>query len=195
MRATHDLLQLQPQLGHVNFSLCDSHGQQLLIKDTLTHPFFADLMEDVEKVLTFFSRSALQLSRLCECQRARWAGVMRALIRSVITRWGSQFNSFESITRNRVPLRDWSALPEVQQQLREKDYPVFLPEVIRIVRSSAFWEKLEMAMAMIQPVHVHQVCLCALSISPCFPAKNPTDAYFFSAACIRSRQRQHQLRY
>jgi len=78
---------------------------------------------------------------------------------SVITRWSSQYNSFLSISRSRDPLRDWTTLPEVQAQLKEKDCPALLPEAIRILRSAAFWDKLEIAMAVIKPVHDHQVCL------------------------------------
>lgn len=84
MRATHDLLQKQPVLKHVIFSLCDSHGQQLLIKDILSLPYFEKLMEDVANVMTFFSRSKLQFSRLRACQRNRWLGHTRALIRRYV---------------------------------------------------------------------------------------------------------------
>lgn len=84
MRATHDLLQQRPDLQHVNFSLCDSHGQQLLIKDTLTLEIFLELMEDTAKLLNFFSRSKLQHSRLRSCQSAKWNGTVRALIRGCV---------------------------------------------------------------------------------------------------------------
>lgn len=81
MRATHNLLKDRPELQHVNFSLCDSHGQQLLIKDVLSLPYFEQLIRDATNVLTFFAKSPLQLSRLRACQRARWNGLQRALIR------------------------------------------------------------------------------------------------------------------
>jgi hypothetical protein len=81
MRSVHDLLGRLPELSHINFSLCDSHGLQLLIKDILLLPFFEDLFTDVNTLLTFFSRSKLQLQRLRMCQRIRWNGVTRALIR------------------------------------------------------------------------------------------------------------------
>ncbi|OBS16086.1 hypothetical protein FPOA_13171 [Fusarium poae] len=103
MRSVHDLLGRSPELSHVNFSLCDSHGLQLLIKDILLLPFFEDLFNNVSTLLVFFSRSKLQLQRLRMCQRTRWNGVTRALIRSIITRWGSQYNSFFSLLRSRDP--------------------------------------------------------------------------------------------
>ena len=81
MRSVHDMLGRFPELSHINFSLCDSHGLQLLIKDILLLPFFENLFNNVSTLLVFFSRSKLQLQRLRMCQRARWNGVTRALIR------------------------------------------------------------------------------------------------------------------
>jgi hypothetical protein len=84
MRSVHDLLGRCPELSHINFSLCDSHGLQLLIKDILLLPFFEDLHNSVNTLLTFFSRSKLQLQRLRMCQRTRWNGATRALIRRYV---------------------------------------------------------------------------------------------------------------
>lgn len=47
MRSVHGLLGRFPELSHINFSLCDSHGLQLLIKDILLLPFFEDLCNNV----------------------------------------------------------------------------------------------------------------------------------------------------
>lgn len=85
MRAVHDLLRQKTELKHVNFSLCDSHGQQLMIKDALNLPFFKELMDDVATILTYFSRSKLQMNRLRTCQRKRWLGQVRALIRRCVS--------------------------------------------------------------------------------------------------------------
>lgn len=81
MRSVHSLLGKFPELQHVNFSLCDSHGLQLLIKDILLLPYFEEVFQNANIILTFFSRSKLQLSRLRTCQRKRWNGTQRALIR------------------------------------------------------------------------------------------------------------------
>ncbi|KID81003.1 transposase [Metarhizium guizhouense ARSEF 977] len=156
MRSVHDLLGKFPQLSHTNFSLCDSHGLQLLIKDILLLPFFEDLNNDVNTLLTFFSRSKLQLQRLRMCQRTRWNGVTRALIRSVITHWGSQYNSFFSVLRSRDPARDWSIRKDVRDELRSQDCPVLLPEAIRIIKDNSFWLKLETAVAVLKPVNEFQ---------------------------------------
>ncbi|RYC78287.1 hypothetical protein BFJ63_vAg18840 [Fusarium oxysporum f. sp. narcissi] len=156
MRSVHDLLGGFPELSHINFSLCDSHGLQLLIKDILLLPFFEDLFNNVSTLLVFFSRSKLQLQRLRMCQRTRWNGVTRALIRSIITRWGSQYNSFFSLLRSRDPARDWSVRKDVRDELRSQDCPVLLPEAVRIIKDSSFWLKLEAAIAVLKPVNDFQ---------------------------------------
>ncbi|KAF5706007.1 transposase [Fusarium mundagurra] len=156
MRSVHDLLGGFPELSHINFSLCDSHGLQLLIKDILFLPFFEDLFNNVSTLLVFFSRSKLQLQRLRMCQRTRWNGVTRALIRSIITRWGSQYNSFFSLLRSRDPARDWSVRKDVRDELRSQDCPVLLPEAVRIIKDSSFWLELEAAIAVLKPVNDFQ---------------------------------------
>lgn len=85
MRSVHHLLEQKTELQHVNFSLCDSHGLQLLIKDILSLPPFEGVVSDSNTIITFFSRSKLQLGRLRTCQRVRWNGVVRALIRRSAT--------------------------------------------------------------------------------------------------------------
>ncbi|KAH7465076.1 hypothetical protein FOMA001_g17278 [Fusarium oxysporum f. sp. matthiolae] len=156
MRSVHDLLGGFPELSHINFSLCDSHGLQLLIKDILLLPYFEDLFNNVSTLLVFFSRSKLQLQRLRMCQRTRWNGVTRALIRSIITRWGSQYNSFFSLLRSRDPARDWSIRKDVRDELRSQDCPVLLPEAVRIIKDNSFWLKLEAAIAVLKPVNEFQ---------------------------------------
>ncbi|KAH7465294.1 hypothetical protein FOMA001_g17181 [Fusarium oxysporum f. sp. matthiolae] len=90
------------------------------------------------------------------CQRTRWNGVTRALIRSIITRWGSQYNSFFSLLRSRDPARDWSIRKDVRDELRSQDCPVLLPEAVRIIKDNSFWLKLEAAIAVLKPVNEFQ---------------------------------------
>jgi hypothetical protein len=61
MRSVHDLLGRFPELSHTSFSLCDSQGLQLLIKDILLLAYFKGLVNDVNTLLTFFSLSKLHL--------------------------------------------------------------------------------------------------------------------------------------
>lgn len=55
MRAVYNLLREKDKLKHVNFSLCDSHSLQLLIKDVFYLSVFKDLNKDINNLLTFFS--------------------------------------------------------------------------------------------------------------------------------------------
>ncbi|EFZ03824.2 transposase [Metarhizium robertsii ARSEF 23] len=74
----------------------------------------------------------------------------------VITRWGSQYNSFFSLLRSRDPARDWSIRKDVRDELRSQDCPVLLPEAIRIIKDNSFWLKLETVIAVLKPVNEFQ---------------------------------------
>lgn len=64
MRACHTALAKTHELKHCFFSLCDSHGLQLLVKDVLSLEFFTQTFSQATDIITFFSKSKLQLSRL-----------------------------------------------------------------------------------------------------------------------------------
>ena len=75
---------------------------------------------------------------------------------SIITRWGSQYNSFFSLLRSRDPVRDWSIRKEVREEQRSRDCAVLLPEAIRIIKDNSFWLKLETVVAVLKPVNEFQ---------------------------------------
>jgi hypothetical protein len=60
------------EFQHCFFSLCNSHGLQLLIKDILEQPFFEETFRSATLIVTFFKKSKLQLARLREPQKAAW---------------------------------------------------------------------------------------------------------------------------
>ncbi|KAI7767319.1 hypothetical protein LZL87_014070 [Fusarium oxysporum] len=74
----------------------------------------------------------------------------------IITRWGSQYNSFFSLLRCRDPARDWSIRKDVRDELRSQDCPVLLPEAVRIIKDNSFWLKLEAAIAVLKSVNEFQ---------------------------------------
>ncbi|RKK07565.1 hypothetical protein BFJ65_g17770 [Fusarium oxysporum f. sp. cepae] len=74
----------------------------------------------------------------------------------IITRSGSQYNSFFSLLRSRDPARDWSIGKDVRDELRSQDCPVLLPEAVRIIKDNSFWLKLEAAIAVLKPVNEFQ---------------------------------------
>lgn len=79
MRSMHEMLRRIPGLQHVFFTLCDSHGLQLLIKDILQLPWFKELMKKISKLVSAFRKSPLQLAILREHQKKEY-GRHRALI-------------------------------------------------------------------------------------------------------------------
>ena len=72
MRKAHVHLAARKEFQHCFFSLCDSHGLQLLIKDILELPFFEETFKSTTLIVTFFKKSKLQLARLREAQKAAW---------------------------------------------------------------------------------------------------------------------------
>ncbi|KAL5610541.1 hypothetical protein FOBRF1_006658 [Fusarium oxysporum] len=74
----------------------------------------------------------------------------------IITRWGSQYNSFFSLLRSRDPARDWSIRKDIRDELRSQDCPVLLPEAVRIIKDNSFWLRLEAAIAVLKPVNEFQ---------------------------------------
>ena len=88
------------QLSKALFVPCDSHGLQLLIKDVLGIPYYKVIQSQIMLVINTFRRSPLQLSILCEKQKACY-GKTSALVLAVITRWVTQARAIESIYKNK----------------------------------------------------------------------------------------------
>jgi len=85
MRKFHKEMAARPEFSHVLYTLCDSHGFQLLIKDIATIAPWNATFASVAKVVNFFKNSKLQLARL-RSQQLLIYGKRKALITSVITR-------------------------------------------------------------------------------------------------------------
>jgi Lon protease-like protein len=89
MRSSWQKLEEKPQLQHVFFVPCDSHGLQLLIADLLLLSPIQKAWKIATKAVLMFKTADLQLAILREHQRAYY-GRQKAIIAPVITRWGSQ---------------------------------------------------------------------------------------------------------
>jgi hypothetical protein len=83
MRKVHDILQSTSELKHVFFTLCDSHGLQLLIKDILQLPWFADVIKSISKIAGSFKKARLQLAILREYQKLEYGKHKAFIIRYV----------------------------------------------------------------------------------------------------------------
>lgn len=81
MRKLHEILQATPELNHVFFTLCDSHGLQLLIKDILHLPWFADVAKSISKIVGGFKKAPLQLAILREHQKLEYGKHKAFIIR------------------------------------------------------------------------------------------------------------------
>lgn len=64
MRKAHVHLTARKEFQYCFFSLCDSHGLQLLIKDILERPFFEEAFKSAALIFTFFKKSKLQLASI-----------------------------------------------------------------------------------------------------------------------------------
>ncbi|KAL5610907.1 hypothetical protein FOBRF1_007024 [Fusarium oxysporum] len=154
MRQAHVHLAARKEFQHCFFSLCDSHGLQLLIKDILEQPFFEEAFKSATLIVTFFKKSKLQLARLREAQKAAW-GHHKAFLSAAITRWGSQFNSLWSALRCKEPLQTYARRPDVRAELASGSLEL-LPRVLESVNNPHFWIRLETVLAIIKPVSSRQ---------------------------------------
>lgn len=96
-------LQKFPEFAHCFFIPCDSHGLQLLVKDILKIPCFKLLHDKAKKVVRAFRKAHLQLARLRDIQLSCY-NEHRALILSIITRWGTQLRLIASLLNSKVHL-------------------------------------------------------------------------------------------
>ena len=68
MRALRHRIRATSDFEHCFWVLCDSHGLQLLIKDLLSLPDFASIVQQATNLISGFSSSKLQKARLYEEQ-------------------------------------------------------------------------------------------------------------------------------
>ncbi|KAE8552207.1 hypothetical protein EYB25_006101 [Talaromyces marneffei] len=101
MRLVWEILQRKSPLQHAFMIPCDSHGLQLIFKDLLDMKVsqamtVKHIFKEANDIVTFFHRSPLRYADLQAIEKAR-NGRKKALIASVITRWGSQYNLINSV--------------------------------------------------------------------------------------------------
>lgn len=80
---------LRPTFLKTFFVPCDAHGLQLIIKDVLYLPRIEDVFKDAQNIAMAFKTSPKQHAILREIQHTEF-GSERAIVSSVITRWGTQ---------------------------------------------------------------------------------------------------------
>jgi hypothetical protein len=152
MRLFHQKMAERPAFSHILYTLCDSHGFQLLIKDILqTEPWNKTFIE-TSKIITTFKKSKIQLAVLRKFQVQKY-GQRRSLITSVITRWGSQMAALRSVSGSKEALQEWArhVSSTDNSSLNGQDRSN-LNEVITTIKNPNFWRLLEVLTAILHPV-------------------------------------------
>ncbi|RDL31992.1 uncharacterized protein BP5553_09394 [Venustampulla echinocandica] len=115
-----------PGLEHVHSVPCDSHGLQLIIKDLLDlnkdgnkeviPSALRDFFKLLAKVIAFFASSGKQLALFRDIQRSNTSKV-KALIATVLTRWGTQVRQIKSILDNELALKSFAIHPDTTKTI------------------------------------------------------------------------------
>jgi hypothetical protein len=155
MRKVWKSLLQKPELEHIFTIPCDSHGLQLIFKDLLGQksqwPMIKATFKSALEIVSFFHKSPYQYADLQILQEKHYQKRL-ALIASVITRWGSQYNLIFSVSRSKKALIEWARSIEKQDTVR-------LVEVIGIILQKDFWQRLEDLVDIFEPLHVMQKAL------------------------------------
>ena len=142
MFAMHDILRESPELRHVFFIPCDSHGLQLLCKDLLTIPRFSLTHKKAQIIVKAFKKAPLQYAHLREFQHQIY-NQNYTLILSVITQWGTQYRLISSLLRSKDALRRYAEVHKV----KDLGHDAF-----EYICDNAFWAELEILHEILKPI-------------------------------------------
>jgi hypothetical protein len=106
MKAMWAEISKYPEMKHVFFVPCDSHGLQLLMGDILKFPFFADVMQKAQLIVTSFRGSNKELAILWNFQIKAY-NQRRSLILNVLIRWGTSVGLINSVLRSKEALLNY----------------------------------------------------------------------------------------
>ena len=147
MFSIHRRLAQYPELKHIFFIPCDSHGLQLLIKNVLGLPSFKAILEKGQKIAKVFKKSPLQLARLRVLQQEIY-GQHRSLCLSVITRWGTQYRLVESVLNSKDALRRFATTFHGEKLNKATSQACQFIDDLDL----AFWPALERLRELLQPL-------------------------------------------
>lgn len=144
MLSTWRHVRAYPELKHVFFIPCDSHGLQLLLKDVVSLPVFKAILDQAQKIARAFKKSKLQLARLRAIQLEDY-GHHISLCLSVITRWGTQFRLVQSIINSRDAIRRYALTwPDAETELPYK--------ASVCIEDPTFWTGVEQLRELLKPL-------------------------------------------
>lgn len=144
MRAVHREMELQPEFKHCFFSLCSSHGFQLLVNDIGRIPRWKQVFEQTKRIVGYFRSSRLQLARVRECQMHCYKK-QQAFVAASFTRWGTHSASVTSVFRNREALERYSRQVDFSGDTK-------MQEVVLLINNSTFWADLRLLKDLLEPV-------------------------------------------
>lgn len=120
---------------------------QLVLGDYIKkNPDLSATMSQAADVVSWFNAHSFALHLLYAEQRACEFIIVLALIRAVITRWGTHVTSFKRLLKVCVPLR--AVVLKKRSQIRDSAGPkreqkAKADSIMAIIESRPFWEKLE----------------------------------------------------
>jgi hypothetical protein len=144
IRAQQRNLKADPNLAHVFYILCDSHGLQLLFTDILKRsPHWSKVMGEVNAVATFFHKAKRALAILrTHMDRI---GKRTSFVLSCLTRWGSQYGVVKGVLAADEALRLFARDVRVNAMLQrgskkadDEDTNKLLRRVIQLLRNPNF---------------------------------------------------------
>ena len=149
MRSLHEKMAADQQFADTFFILCDTHSIQLLVKRILELPAFVPLLRQAQLIATGFSKSRLQLDILRVKQQELYDGKTFAIVLSVMTRWGTQYDLFASLKRSKDALRAYASDPRASMIVKKVNIKDWL-------LSSTFWNRVEDMLEVLTPLHEAQ---------------------------------------
>ena len=153
MKSVWEKLEDTTELRHCIMIPCDSHGLQLVMKDIVDSkgskvPRAGEVFRLALDLVVFFHHSPLEYARMQAKQIEKW-GNRKALIASVITRWGTQYNMLSSLHDCQEAVCEWTLITPAASTARGR-------EIIRIANSHSFWWQLKELIKIFKPLHVAQ---------------------------------------
>ncbi|KAJ6041452.1 uncharacterized protein N7446_010660 [Penicillium canescens] len=153
MKSVWEKLEATPELRHCFMIPCDSHGLQLIMKDIVDPksskvPRAKEVFRSALEVVVFFHHSPLEYARMQAKQIEKW-GHRKALIASVITRWGTQYNMLSSLHDCQEAICKWTLATPAASTTRGR-------EIVRTANSHSFWWQLKELIKILKPLHIAQ---------------------------------------
>jgi hypothetical protein len=144
IRSLWKRLENEQDTKHIFTIPCDSHGLQLIFKDLLQQPTIKQYWNQATTVVNTLRNSAKQHSFLYEEQERIYKGRRKALVASVITRWGTQYSLLESINNSKEALRSFAFRDDADYQLKN------------MLTQNTFWAAITELLELFKPIHEAQ---------------------------------------